>query len=492
MVNGVIAGLVLGMMGQGEVKVVEPMREFRAVWVATVANIDYPSKPGLPVAQLKSEMIAILDKCQELNLNAVIFQVRPSADALYKSDLEPWSWYLTGEQGKAPADGFDPLAFAIEESHKRGLELHAWCNPYRALHPNQKGGLARNHLATTNSKVVKQYGTYLWMDPGEKAVQDRSYDVFMDLVSRYDLDGIHIDDYFFPYPITEGGKKVDFPDNESYGAYWASGGRLGRNDWRRKSVDDFIHRVYTGMKKIRPTVKFGISPFGIYRPGVPAGIRAGIDQYDELYADCLRWYREGWLDYYTPQLYWPIDQTPQAYPVLLKYWAEQNAKGRHFWPGNYTSRTNPKDGNWNPSEVVNQIKLTRSQKGSDGNVHFSMKALMQNFNGISDTLKKDVYSKPALIPASPWLDSEAPGIPEVESAVNADGEMNLKVSTGKTSDFRFVLVQTSSGKQVLTSNKEINISTKGEKWAMVRLVDRAGNVGQGRLISTMSSGIGGE
>lgn len=486
MVNGLVAGMVLGTMNQSDIKVIEPMREFRAVWVATVANIDYPSKPGLPVSALKSEMIAILDKCKELNLNAVILQVRPSADALYKSDLEPWSWYLTGEQGQAPADGFDPLTFAIDEAHKRGLELHAWCNPYRALHPAQKSGTASNHLARTNPGIVKQYGTYLWMDPGEKAVQDRSFDVFMDLVNRYDLDGIHIDDYFYPYPVTEGGNKVDFPDNESYAKYWSSGGRLGKKDWRRKNVDDFIQRFYTSLKATRPTVKFGISPFGIYRPGVPTGIRAGIDQYDELYADCLRWYREGWLDYYTPQLYWPIDQAPQAYPVLLKYWAEQNAKGRHFWPGNYTSRTNPQDGNWKPSELTNQIKLTRQQSGSDGNVHFSMKALMKNFNGVSDALKKDSYAKPALVPASPWLDSEAPGVPEVESAVGADGNMTLKIGTGKTSDFRFVFVQTSSGKHVLTSDKELTVSTKGEKWVMVRLVDRAMNVGQGRLISTMS------
>ena len=397
-------------------------REFRAVWVATVDNIDYPSKPGLPVAKMKSEMIAILDKCAELNLNAVIFQVRPSADALYKSPLEPWSYYLTGEQGKAPEQGFDPLAFAIEESHKRGMELHAWCNPYRAKHPAQKGPMHQSHISNTHPSAVKTYGTYLWMDPAEKVVQDRSYDVFLDLVERYDLDGIHIDDYFYPYPITEGGKKVDFPDSKTWQAYKASGGLLSKADWRRKNVDDFIKRVHFGIKAKKPWVKFGISPFGIYRPGYPETIKAGIDQYDELYADALKWYREGWCDYYTPQLYWPIAQTAQSFPVLLNWWAENNPKGIHLWPGQFTSRTDPKGGNWKATEVTDQIALVRKHSGATGTVHFSMKALMNDWNGIAGQLKK-AYPGPALVPVSPWLKVEKPAVPSGVSARAIDGHV---------------------------------------------------------------------
>ncbi len=399
-----------------------PKSEFRAVWVATVDNIDWPSKRGMATEEGKAELLKILDKCKELNLNAVIFQVRPSTDALYNSKIEPWSEYLTGQQGKAPEPYWDPLAFAVEEAHKRGLELHCWFNPYRSLHPAQKGPVAANHISKTNPSVVKQYGRYLWMDPSEPAVQRRSLEVMIDVVKRYDVDGVHIDDYFYPYKEKgPDGNLLDFPDDESFSRYRRSGGKLDRGDWRRKGVDDFIERLYSQIKKTKKHVKFGISPFGIYRPGVPEGIKAGVDQYADLYADALKWYQKGWCDYYTPQLYWPIKQTPQAYPVLLKWWAENNPAGRHFWPGNYTSRTNPTGGNWPSQEVVDQINLTRGQKGSTGNVHFSMKALMENWNGIATTLKSGPYAQPALVPASPWLGDKKPAMPEV--SVNETGNV---------------------------------------------------------------------
>ncbi len=272
-------------------------REFRGAWVATVANIDWPTQPGLSNDALIAEMHAILDKAVECHLNAIVFQVRPSADALYKSDLEPWSWYLTREQGTAPADDWDPLAAWIEESHKRGIELHAWLNPYRAKHPVQKDPVADSHVSHKLGDGVLEYGDYLWMDPGDKRVQDHSFAVFMDLTERYDLDGLHIDDYFYPYPIYEDKEKVEFPDDVSWGKYQASGGKLDRNHWRRDNVNQFIERVYDGIKQRKPWVKFGISPFGIYRPGVPETIQAGIDQYDELFADAKLWLEEGWCDY---------------------------------------------------------------------------------------------------------------------------------------------------------------------------------------------------
>lgn len=462
-------------VGRGTAIVPDVSREFRGVWVATVANIDWPSKPGLSVDSMKNELTGILDKCSELKMNAVVLQVRPSADALYKSDLEPWSWYLTGEQGKAPAGGFDPLEYAIEESHKRGIELHAWCNPYRALHPNQKGAVAKTHVSVKYPDWVKKYGTYLWMDPGEPGVQDHSFKVFMDLVERYDLDGIHIDDYFYPYPITEGGKKVDFPDSKSYGAYVSGGGTLNRGDWRRKNVDDFIERVYLGIKARKSHVKFGISPFGIYRPGVPEGIKAGIDQYDELYADALKWYQRGWCDYMTPQLYWPITQTPQAYPVLLNWWASVNTQRRHFWPGNFTSRTNPSDGNWNPKEVVDQIGLTRLQQGAGGNVHFSMKAFMNNWNGISDALKNGPYARAAIVPSTPWLDSKIPNSPAL-GVGKIDGGYSLEM-TSSDSDFRFFLIQDNMGNVKVTSENRLEWKPLGSIiWVSAKVIDKAGNL----------------
>ncbi|MCH8980354.1 MAG: family 10 glycosylhydrolase, partial [Armatimonadetes bacterium] len=202
------------------------MREFRAAWIATVANIDWPSEPGLSNAELKQEMIVILDLCEKNNFNAVIFQVRPAGDAMYKSDLEPWSYFLTGEQGKAPASGWDPLTFVVAEAHDRGLEVHCWFNPYRAKHPGQKTGLDPLHIKVRKPELVKQLGKYLWMDPGEPEVQDHSFNVFMDVVERYDIDGVHIDDYFYPYPSYAGG--ADFPDEPSWQKYKQAGGELER------------------------------------------------------------------------------------------------------------------------------------------------------------------------------------------------------------------------------------------------------------------------
>lgn len=392
-------------------------REFRAAWVATVDNIDYPSKRGLPLAQMKSELLNIIKLADEIKLNALIFQIRPSVDAFYKSDIEPWSEYLTGAQGKAPEGGWDPLKFAIDECHARGIELHAWFNPYRAWHPAAKGAPAASFIGNTHPTLAKKYGKYLWLDPGEPLVQKRSYDVFLDVVKRYDVDGIHIDDYFYPYPE----KGEDFPDQASFASYREQGGTLGRADWRRKNVDDFIEKVYKGIKQTKSKVKFGISPFGIYRPGIPEGIQAGIDQYDALYADALKWLREGWCDYFTPQLYWAIDQKPQSYPVLLNWWASQNPKNRFIWPGNYTSRLGEGTKGFSNEEVLNQIKLTRNTPGATGNVHFSFKAFANNWKGITDSLKADLYAKRALIPAGNGPAPAAPRVAQVAGGVRVSG-----------------------------------------------------------------------
>lgn len=380
----------------------EPMREFRGVWVATVDNIDWPSKRTLTTAQQKSELLAILDRCETLNLNAVILQVRPSCDALYDSPLEPWSEFLTNKQGSAPNPKWDPLAFAVSEAHKRGLELHAWFNPYRAKHPAMKGELDATHIKKTNPDAVKTYGSYLWLDPGDPTVQKRSLDVMLDVVSRYDVDGIHIDDYFYPYPVRDAkGKAIEFPDDASYAAYQKAGGSLKRDPWRRKNVDDFVERLYRGMKAKKPWVKLGISPFGIYRPGVPDGIKAGIDQYAELYADCKKWLENGWCDYFTPQLYWPIKQTAQSYPKLLKWWAENNPKGVQIWPGNYTGQIGESQANWPVQEILDQISVTRKEKGATGNVHFSMKCLLRDWKEIGKSLLNGPYKEKALVPDTP-------------------------------------------------------------------------------------------
>lgn len=399
-------------------------REFRAAWVATVENIDWPSKRGLPVERQKAEMLRLLDRAADMHLNAILLQVRPACDALYQSELEPWSEYLTGRQGQAPDPAYDPLAFAVEEAHRRGLELHAWFNPYRAAHPSARSAPAPNHISHTHPELVHHYGTQIWLDPGEEGTQAHSLAVILDVVRRYDIDGVHIDDYFYPYPENDShGREIPFPDTLSYRRYRAGGGMLDRADWRRHNVDHFIERTYHAIKEAKPWVKFGISPFGIWRPGYPAQIK-GYDAYKEIYCDSRKWLQEGWLDYLTPQLYWRIEQTPQSFPVLLEWWIDQNRHGRHIWPGSYASRVAGEDGGkhpWPAAEIVYQAKIARGFADSQGVVQFSMKPLLKNSGGLADRLR-EFYAEPALVPASPWLGGTPPLAPALAlSPYGTDG-----------------------------------------------------------------------
>ncbi|NOZ40721.1 MAG: family 10 glycosylhydrolase [Planctomycetes bacterium] len=396
-------------------EVPSPQREFRAAWVATVANIDWPSQRGLSSAKQQQELIAILDRAVELNLNAIIFQVRPHCDALYASELEPWSEYLTGTMGQPPQPFYDPLEFAVAEAHRRGLELHAWFNPYRALHPGSQGELAATHVSKTKPHIVRKYGKHLWLDPGEPDAVEHNVAVILDVVSRYDVDGIHFDDYFYPYQIKDDKKQlVPFPDDRSWQQAQAAGNTLDRDDWRRQNVDRLIQRLSDEIHQVKPWVKFGISPFGIWRPGHPPQIQ-GFDAYASLYADAKKWWNQGWVDYLTPQLYWKIESPGQSYPVLMQWWHEQNQKHRHLWIGNYTSRVSIEElGNWPTSEITQQIELTRAHPGATGNVHFSMKALMDDRRGMAKALKDGPYGKPALVPASSWLSDESPGLPTLQ------------------------------------------------------------------------------
>jgi uncharacterized lipoprotein YddW (UPF0748 family) len=391
------------------------MREFRGVWVATAGNIDWPSKPGLSTAQQKSELTAILDRAAALRLNAVIFQVRPSGDAMYPSSLEPWSAFLTGRMGRAPAPRWDPLAFAVKEAHARGLELHAWFNPFRARYPGDDGPAARNHVSRRDPGFVRRYGRYLWMDPGSAAARRLAIRVILDVVRRYDIDGVHIDDTFYPYPIVSEGREIPFPDSATYRAYRARGGTLDRDDWRRHNVDLFVQQLYAAVKHEKRWVAVGISPFGIWQPGHPAGVQ-GFDAYAKLYTDSRRWLQQGWVDYLAPQLYWPIDRPAQSYAELLRWWTDQNSKGRNVWPGNYAARVAGTAGGsevWPASEIVNQIQLTREQPGASGDVLFSMGALMSDPDSLDERLVAGPYATPALVPAFPWLGGVKPPRPHV-------------------------------------------------------------------------------
>ncbi|MGH7464728.1 MAG: glycoside hydrolase family 10 protein, partial [Longimicrobiales bacterium] len=377
-------------------------REFRGVWVATVHNMDWPSRRNLTTAQAQQELIRILDAARDLGLNAVILQVRPAADALYESSLEPWSDYVTGEQGRAPDPYWDPLAFAVEEAHARGLELHAWFNPFRAGFVSKKAPPAASHVIRRRPDLVRRYGTHYWLDPAEPDARKQALDVISDVVRRYDIDAVHLDDYFYPYQERDArGRLIQFPDDGPWRRYGMQTG-LSRADWRRANIDAFVEQLYGTVRGIKPHVRVGISPFGIWRPGHPGSVR-GLDSYTELYADSRKWLANGWADYYAPQLYWKTYAPQQDYATLLKWWSDQNRHGRHIWAGNIPNSISGGQRGWRASEILEQIRLTREQPGATGNIHFSAASLLRNPDGLGDAFRTSIYAEPALVPATPWL-----------------------------------------------------------------------------------------
>ena len=458
------------------------MREFRAAWIASVANIDWPSKPGLSAYEQKAEAIELLDFLKNNHFNAVILQVRPQADALYQSDLEPWSYFLTGEQGVAPEPYYDPLSFWIEESHKRGLELHAWLNPYRAHHVNGKTVSDKSIVKKNPESVYHLQEGYWWMDPSLKSTQDKTSAVVMDIVKRYDVDGIHFDDYFYPYPSYNGGK--DFPDEKNWNAYVNNGGELSRSDWRRDAVNTLIERLYIEIKAEKNWVKFGLSPFGIYRPGSPSTV-TGFDQYEKLYADAKLWLNKGWIDYMAPQLYWPINKVGQKFPDLLEWWESENTMQRHLWPGINVVNKNPTIAS--NQEVLNEITLTRDIiPNSVGTIHWNLSSLTKNPR-LANELLDGPYKTTALVPASPWLDSIPPPAPVV-SIVQLNSEINLEWKSNDHDIFNWVVYYQYDEKWDYTilsvgekkfQLKQKNTDSFGKqqilKNIIVTAIDRAGN-----------------
>ncbi len=420
----------------------EPMTELRGVWVATVANIDWPSEPGLSVDKQKEELIILLDKAASLHFNAIIFQVRPAADAMYHSHLEPWSYYLTGKMGRAPLPEFDPLEFVIQESHKRGMELHAWFNPYRAGHPADKSDqISPDHISKTNPEYVVEYGDFLWLDPGSEGAREHTLSVIMDVVERYDIDGVHFDDYFYPYPSYADG--ADFPDQKSWQIAQQNGNTLSRGDWRRENVNMLMKELSDRIKQTKPHVKFGISPFGIWRPGFPENT-TGFDAYENLYADARLWIKEGWVDYFTPQIYYKMDQIPQPFPVMLEWWLEQNDYDRHIWPGLYTSRLRTQDRTWPSDEIMGQIYTSRGFPGVSGAIHFSMKTFLENTNGFNRQIAAGPHALPSVVPASHWMDSDVPTPPSAE--VKDYGEFySLHIEHDEPESVRWWIVRSNIG-----------------------------------------------
>ncbi len=373
----------------------EPSREFRAAWVATVFNLDWPSRAGLPASRQKGELLEILNKATQMRLNAIILQVRPTADALYSSRMEPWSAWLSGP-GVNP--GYDPLAFAIAEGHRRGIEVHAWFNPFRTTVSGKPVG--KNHVSHKRPELIKRAGSTTMLDPSSPAAREHVLSVILDVVRRYDVDGVHLDDYFYPYPphhnIADGKTPAQ----------------------RRAVVDAFVSQLYSRVKALKPWVRVGISPFGIWQPGYPEGVKAGVNAYEHLACDARKWLAKGWVDYLAPQLYWRC-KGDQSFPALMEWWSEVNPQ-RPVWPGIASVRIDSREDPGRPAaEIGQQIDFSRRlARQSAGQLYWSWKSLGSNRGGVQRELAAR-YTGCAVPPAMPWCGNARPARPAVQVAQNA-------------------------------------------------------------------------
>ena len=390
-----------------------PKREMRAVWIATVGNIDWPSASNLTVEQQQKEFIELLDLCKEYHMNTVVFQIRPSADAFYASDYEPWSQWLTGKQGKKPDPYYDPLTFASAECRKRGLDLHVWINPYRAVSDVTNNQTAPNHITNTHPEWFLTYGKTKYFDPALPETRNFVATVVSDIVRRYDIDAVHMDDYFYPYRITG----VEFPDDQSFKTYSRGYTDTQRDDWRRNNVDLIIKQMHDSIKAIKPWVELGISPFGVWRNIAkdPKGskTKAGQTNYDDLFADVLKWQQEKWIDYVTPQIYWERGKTVADYTILANWWSK-NTFGAQLYIGQAPYRIDPKakDKSWQTAdEIIGQIKLNRKNSNISGSMFFSAKFMRKNPLELHEKLLKKYYRYPALPPVNPRIDALKPQEP---------------------------------------------------------------------------------
>ncbi|MEO5580920.1 MAG: family 10 glycosylhydrolase [Gemmatimonadaceae bacterium] len=446
-------------------------REMRGLWIATVANIDWPSATTLTADQQRAELTDIFTRAATTGINTIVLQVRPAGDALYQSVLEPWAALLTGVQGKDP--GYDPLAFAIELAHARGMELHAWINPFRAGSTTDTTKLAASHLFRSRRDLVRVYGGSIWMDPGEPDVHDHSMGVITDIIRRYDIDGIHADDYFYPYVQNNAAEQpIPFPDDETFSRYGAG---TPRADWRRANVDRFVERLNREAHALKPTIKVGISPFGIWRPGFPAGVN-GLDAYASIYADSRKWLQQGWLDYLAPQLYWAISAPQQSFPALLDWWISQNIAGRHVWPGLAAYRVG--DGTasaFTAQEIPEQIRTTRSRPAGTGHLLYNTTwTLKRNGGALASALAADLYKSGALVPAVPWLDATPPGPPALAATA---ATITISSAGGETARW-WVIRRKASGAWTTRVQfwTETTITIDGSvDRVIVQAVDQAGN-----------------
>jgi uncharacterized lipoprotein YddW (UPF0748 family) len=398
-----------------------PKRELRAAWIATVANIDWPSRPGLPSVEQQEEFIHRLDQLQQAGCNAVIVQIRPVSDALYPSSIEPWCHYLTGRQGEAPFPYYDPLKFMIEEAHKRNMEFHAWFNPFRALMDSRKNPNPSTHITYTHPDWIINYGGKSYVDPGVPEARAYVIKVITDVVRRYDIDAVHLDDYFYPYKIAG----QEFGDYRSYARY---GQGVDKGEWRRDNVNLFISLLNTEIKQIKPYVKLGVSPFGVWRNKSKdvngSATRAGQTDYDDLYADVLLWMQRGWIDYLMPQLYWEHAHPLASFATLLPWW-EAHTYGRHVYYGLGMYRMSPANSAlWKrPDEILWQIHDIRTTSAHPGYALYSSSIFDKIGPALMDSLHNRYDKTIALPPPMKWLDSIPPAAPVLRAIPSVDGTL---------------------------------------------------------------------
>lgn len=449
-------------------------REFRGMWIATVANIDWPSRTGLTPAQQQAELVALLDVAQQTGLNAVVLQVRAAGDAIYPSSLEPWSRIFDGIQGSNP--GYDPLAYAVQQARLRGIELHAWFNPFRAGNLRDTLTLSPQHFAVRRPDLVRKCGQ-LWFDPGENAVQDHAIAVMRDVVTRYNVDAVHIDDFFYPYPDT----CTSFPDSATYARYRNGGGALSLADWRRDNVNRFVERMYREVHDAAPLARVGISPFGIWRPGNPTGI-VGLDAFTSIFADSRKWLQSGWVDYFAPQLYWSIASTGQSFPALLGWWAQQNTQRRHLWPGLASYRINADPAPFSGAEIPAQVQLIRNGATTTGNatgsILYNGTSVRSNRGGFASTLAGGLYASGAIPPATTWLDASAPTAPTL--TVNASAStLSIGMAPNDTDTWTFLLRWRVSGewrqRVIPSTQRATELPAANIDGVVLNAIDRVGN-----------------
>ncbi|WP_394841265.1 family 10 glycosylhydrolase [Pendulispora brunnea] len=400
-----------------------PKRQLRAAWIASVVNIDWPSRKGLPAAEQQAEYRRLLDDLKSKNFNAVVVQIRPTADAFWPSPYEPWSEWLTGEQGRDP--GYDPLAFAIEEAHARNLEFHAWFNPYRVSMQNDPAKLVPNHPARQHPDWVFAYGPKLYYDPGHPAARTFVENAIMHAVDHYDIDGVHFDDYFYPYPIA--GKAI--PDDATYAQYGSAYPSI--HDWRRANIDRLIEDMDAQIHFAKPWVKFGISPFGIWqnKSTDPRGSETGgFESYSGIYADSFKWVKEGWVDYINPQVYWNIGLTVADYSKLVPWWAQVvQGTGVHLYVGQATYKIGTSGAWLDPEEMSRHLTFNRAYADVQGDVHFSAKDVLADRLGAMSKVVQAHHTRPALVPLKADLGGGAPRMPLITHAKRGTGGVELAI-----------------------------------------------------------------